>query len=163
MWETQARKIPTTGIPATTPPQQIQPFEQQQPLQGQYQHLTCQHNAPYLNIWKRFPNWHYCWSRSHDVFDWHTSATCPQAKPGHVWTATKQNTCGSSYKGEHKTKFASYNYSLPLILNVVSNTSKVGNIQNNQEQQHAMMDSGTTDHFLSIHANVYNIFRHKTK
>ena len=62
-----------------------------------------QMNQPYSNNTKRYANNNYCWSHGHDVPDWHDSSTCPRPYQGHVWTATKQNTCQGCNRAVHKT------------------------------------------------------------
>ena len=58
----------------------------------------------------------------------------------------------------HQTKFSNYNYLLPLIPNVVTcNNSIDTNIHHTNKQQHDMLDSCTTNHFISIRADIYNI------
>ena len=56
----------------------------------------------FSNTVKRYANWNYCWSCGHDIKDWHNSTCCPVPKRNHVWTATKQYTCGGSNKNAHK-------------------------------------------------------------
>ena len=61
-----------------------------------------QQNEPYSNTTKYYKNWNYCHSCGYDVEDNHTSQTCPNPKPTHVWTATRTNPCGGCRKGMHK-------------------------------------------------------------
>ena len=56
----------------------------------------------FSNTVKRYANWNYCWSCGHDIKDWHNSTCCPVPRRNHVWTATKQYTCGGSNKNAHK-------------------------------------------------------------
>eukprot|EP00804_Cyclotella_cryptica_P024370 CCRYP_020065-RA/>CCRYP_020065-RA protein AED:0.78 eAED:0.78 QI:0/0/0/0.5/0/0/2/0/106 len=39
-----------------------------------------------------------------DVEEWHTSATCPYPREGHVATATRENPCNGCMKASHKTQ-----------------------------------------------------------
>jgi hypothetical protein len=57
-----------------------------------------------LNPVKFFKNWNYCWSCGYDVEDWHTSASCPYPREGHVATATRTNPCNGCMKASHKTQ-----------------------------------------------------------
>lgn len=72
----------------------------QQP-QGQY--TGNRGNQP-MNPIKRHKNWNYCWTHGHDVEDWHNSQSCPNPRPGHVHSATRENRCGGSMKAIHKTQ-----------------------------------------------------------
>ena len=60
------------------------------------------------NPYKRHNNWNYCWTHGHDIKDGHTSQTCLAPAQGHVWYATKQNTCGGSTRGQHKIMYPLY-------------------------------------------------------
>jgi hypothetical protein len=57
-----------------------------------------------MNPVKFFKNWNYCWSCGFDVPDWHTSASCPNPREGHVATATRDNPCNGCMKAAHKTQ-----------------------------------------------------------
>jgi hypothetical protein len=57
-----------------------------------------------MNPVKFFKNWNYCWSCGFDVEDWHTSASCPYPREGHVTTATRDNPCNGCMKASHKTQ-----------------------------------------------------------
>ena len=78
---------------------------QQQNSQGQGFYGNQKINAPYSNT-KIFHNWNYCWSHGYDVPDGHTSPTCPNPAPGHVWHATRENPCNGCRKGQHKTTWS---------------------------------------------------------
>jgi hypothetical protein len=77
---------------------------QQQNSQGFYGGQKI--NAPFSNTTKYFHNWNYCWSHGYDVPDGHTSPTCPNPAPGHVWHATRENPCNGCRKGQHKTTWS---------------------------------------------------------
>ena len=88
--------------------QQYQPQQQQQqyaPAAGQqqqqggfYSRQTVPNNTKYYN------NWNYCWSHGFDIDENHDSASCRRPAPGHLYHATRQNPCGGSIKGQHKTQ-----------------------------------------------------------
>ena len=52
---------------------------------------------------KRYENQNYCHSCGFDVESTHNSQTCPRARPGHQYNATRFNTMGGKLFGGHKT------------------------------------------------------------
>ena len=92
--------------------------------------------------------------------------------PGHVWTATRQNPCGGSTKNQHKIINNGYNY---LQCNdsskcttddddnatVKNSNKKKEKIQKQKGKidynEYGLMDSGTTNHFLTITSTCKNI------
>ena len=161
-------QAPVANVPQGQGYQPQQPFPLQQPMQfGQPR------RAP-PNPYKRFNNWNYCWTHGHDIRDSHTSANCFNPAPGHMWHATKQNTCGGSTRGQHKIMHNSYSY-LPFstknsnINHTVNDlfstndddektiiTSNTARSTTNHKTTHGLLDSGATDHFLTIQSKVRN-------
>ena len=150
------------------PPQQAFAPRPPFPLQPQPYSNQRQHNP--MNPYKRYHNWNYCWTHGHDVKDNHHSSNCLNPAPGHVWHATKQNTCGGSTKGQHKIMYPSYSY-LPVcktsILSSIHNACDSNSDTNdkmvvtsntsNRGDTHALLDSGASDHFLTVRSKVKNV------
>jgi hypothetical protein len=72
----------------------------QQPAQQQGFYTRQTHTNPV----KYHKNWNYCWSCGYDVADDHTSVSCPYPCQGHVYHATRTNTCNGCQKNKHKTQ-----------------------------------------------------------
>ena len=171
--------------PYQAPPTMPQPFQfqnQAAPQRQNYQPqppFPLQQPAPYNqgrrappNPYKRYTNWNYCWTHGHDVKDNHTSANCYNPAPGHVWHATKQNTCGGCAKGQHKIMYNSYSYLPVSSKSSLENTSNNIYLNENDDEQtivtnntsesndnlvtHGLLDSGATDHFITIQSKVLN-------
>ena len=129
------------------------------------------HNVPYSNRFKKFNNWNYCWTHGFDIGDNHHSGNCLRPAPGHVWTATRQNPCGGSTRNQHKIiNNPSYNYSHNTSSanenfddddNVTVKTSNKSNDKMKQTNvnydEYGLMDSGTTDHFLTVSSSCKNV------
>ena len=84
-------------------PGQNQPYQQGQQNFNQFPQQQ-NVNPPYSNTVKFYKNWNYCHSCGYDVEDDHMSQTCPNPKPYHIWTATRDNPCGGCKKGMHKNR-----------------------------------------------------------
>ena len=127
-----------------------------------------------MSPYKKYSNWNYCWTHGHDIADNHTSANCHNPAHGHVWHATKQNTCGGTTRGHHKIMYPSYNYptcTQHTSFNVAC-PSHHSDMENNDDditivtsnvtapkiskKTHGLLDSGATDHFLAITSQVKN-------
>jgi hypothetical protein len=72
----------------------------QQPAQQQGFYTRQTHTNPI----KYHKNWNYCWSCGYDVANDHTSVSCPYPRQGHVYHATRTNTCNGCQKNKHKTQ-----------------------------------------------------------
>ena len=126
-----------------------------------------------MNPYKRHHNWKYCWTHGHDVKDNHTSANCHNPAHGHVWHATKDNTCGGSTRGQHKIMYPSYSYLPSLKHSIIpslhrayaahsdkidnNNETVVTSNTSNHHETHGLLDSGASDHFLTIRSKVQNV------
>ena len=127
-----------------------------------------------MSPYKRYNNWNYCWTHGHDIGDHHTSANCQNPAQGHVWQATKRNTCGGSTRGQHKIMYPSYNYPVftpQSALKLACPTHSINSANDNDDitvvtsnvsthkiskATHGLLDSGATDHFLAINSHVKN-------
>ena len=147
-------------------PQQRQPYQGYQPVPPLAPMNQSSQSRP-RNPYKRYNNWNYCWTHGHDINDNHNSTNCHTPAQGHVWHATKQNTCGGNPKGQHKVMYPTYPYS--MTTNTISNISTIANnvkptssldddqtirTSNKLHKTHALLDSGATDHFIALHSNV---------
>ena len=173
--------IQNQAFQAPRPPQGFQNFNQNPQFQRNIPPLAPQQQQfcppATQNPYKRYHNWNYCWTHGHDISDNHTSANCQNPAPGHVWHATKQNTCGGTTKGQHKIMYPIYNYSLfnqHCSLNIISPVHSINSMNEDDDDEdtvvtsnvtttpgiskatHGLLDSGATDHFLAINSHVKN-------
>eukprot|EP00957_Ditylum_brightwellii_P034840 2639775-Ditylum_brightwellii.AAC.1 len=51
---------------------------------------------------KWYANHNYCWTHGCDIADNHTSQSCRQTAPGHIWIVSRQHLVGGSMKDCHK-------------------------------------------------------------
>eukprot|EP00804_Cyclotella_cryptica_P029279 CCRYP_011676-RA/>CCRYP_011676-RA protein AED:0.16 eAED:0.06 QI:0/0/0/1/0/0/6/0/1468 len=137
----------------------------QQPAQQQGFYTRQTHTNPV----KYHKNWNYCWSCGYDVADDHTSASCPYPRQGHVYHATRTNTCNGCQKNKHKTPNVAGRGEVREIMNKNNNTCytthtslpiptysmhNASATQNHNTDNYAIVDSGASDNYLTPTANV---------
>eukprot|EP00957_Ditylum_brightwellii_P107480 8201012-Ditylum_brightwellii.AAC.1 len=66
--------------------------------QSNFQHTQSAYNP---NARQYFNN-NYCWTHGCDIADNHTSQSCCQPAPGHIWVATRHHPMVGNMKDSHK-------------------------------------------------------------